>query len=176
MGLDISAYKRLQLLDVKVNEDEEPLDPATGAVLEDYTRVYIEEVFAERAEDLVNGGFYTYADRMGFRAGSYSGYSEWRDTLAKIAGYLPVPYNRFGKSEMRHDAAAWNATGGPFWELINFSDSEGSIGAKVSTKLLDDFRQYLPQARSEGDAFLEKYISWMKAFELAADSGAVRFH
>jgi hypothetical protein len=176
MGLDISAYKRLQLLDVKINEDEEPLDPATGDVLEDYTRIYIEEVFADRAEDLLNGGFYAYADRMDFRAGSYSGYGEWRNTLARIAGYLPVPDNHRGKSEMRHDAAAWNATGGPFWELINFSDSEGSIGAKVSARLLEDFRQYLPQAKIEGDGFLEKYNEWMRAFELAADSGAVRFH
>ena len=176
MGLDISAYRQLKLLKTRETEDGYVVDVTTGERLENYCYVFIEEGFEDRAEDLVNRAYYAYGDSMGFRAGGYSGYSDWRETLARIAGYPQVQYSGFRGVELRHDAAAWNATHGPFWELINFSDCEGTLGAAVAAKLVRDFQAYRPQAEAEGGSFLEKYLRWEQAFVMAADGGAVRFH
>lgn len=73
--------------------------------------------------------------------------------------------------------AVWNgkANGEAFVELINFSDCEGVIGAEVAKKLAADFAAYQDKAGDKGD-FARVYASWRKAFELAADGGAVCFH
>ncbi len=38
-------------------------------------------------DHLEHEAFYSYEDEFGFRAGSYSGNNEWRDALARLAGY-----------------------------------------------------------------------------------------
>jgi len=69
---------------------------------------------------------YSFADKQRFRAGSYSGYGEWRNSLATVAGFRSA----------RH---AWeNAHSGPFFELLNFADNDGVIGPEVSAKLARD--------------------------------------
>lgn len=109
---------------------------------------------------------------MHFRAGSYSGYNAWREWLAKtIHGVTPQtiwdnPDQYIGK---------------PFYELIEFSDCEGTIGPKISAKLAEDFRNYFADIDSldetdDVDCYKTKYRDWQKAFELAANTGAVCFH
>jgi len=176
MGLDITAYSNLQKLECVFNEDEEPLHPQTRQPFEYYFQAYINSHFPERAQDLENKAVYLYDDSFGFRAGSYSGYNQWREQLAHLAGYAAKPFARYDSVEMRHDAGAWGTTEGPFWELICFSDCEGVIGPAVCKKLAKDFADFQERAMSShDDIFRSKYDEWLIAFQLAAENGAVDF-
>lgn len=171
MGLDISAYQGLCLI-----------NPALAHELEDdpnSSSIYINKDFPARAADLPNPcRFSSSADSFGFRAGSYSGYSRWRELLAEFAAYHVEP-GRPGYAD-----SAWNADSGPFWELICFSDCEGAIGPSVSAKLSADFQERHTAAvawaharpNGDGDHFMHTYNNFARAFEMAAQGGAVSFH
>lgn len=168
MGLDISYYAGLIAVRPR-NPDEEP---DCGQVCFWHTH------YPERAPEIAEDTIYSYASSGSFCAGSYSGYNRWRDELAQLAGYPKAPYqDRYDGIQMRFDAGAWAASEGPFWELINFSDCEGTIGASVSAKLAKDFAEYQPKADAHrDDGFRSRYAEWRKAFETAQNAGAVSFH
>ena len=121
-----------------------------------------------------------------FHAGSYSGYGAWREKLAQLAGYEPIPYSRsYGdtKEFMSYSAAAWKSKGGPFWELINFSDCEGYIGSVDAAKLYKDFADYTKKANkmfkdenpyNSSYGFLPLYKSWKKVMKIVSKGGLVR--
>ena len=103
-----------------------------------------------------------------FRAGSYSGYNEWRNTLSELM---------LGVS----DYEVWNNLDEykerPFYYLINFSDCEGIILGDKLLKLLSDFENNKEKAKAYDDGYwTEKYFCWLKAFSLASDGGYVEFH
>jgi hypothetical protein len=160
MGLDISAYSKIRRLPLPTDEDH------SG----EHARIYPNPDFPEQAEG-IEDGYYEYEHGMDFRAGSYSGYNEWRNELARLAGYAPVE-----RDHSPYAAGAWQKKSGPFWELINFADNEGCIGPKTSAKLAKDFAEFQHNADLHPDEwFRAKYAEWRKAFELAADAGAVDF-
>ncbi len=170
MGLDISAYKGLKKLDATVNEDGEAVFRSTGETLDwqEYCTPYINPDFEGRAEGLEADAVYGFEASMGFRAGSYSGYNWWRRQLAVLAGY-------------GSDQKAFESDGGPLWELICFSDCEGSIGPVVSAKLAREFAELQPKVDALADTeeyayFRSLYASWREAFEMAAQGGMVDFH
>jgi hypothetical protein len=169
MGLDIIAYRRLAGPIISNDAD-------TGC----YTALN-DAGFESRGEGIQAGATYSGCDEeLHFRAGSYSGYAEWREQLAKLAGYPsvadatePVPQSKHGHT---HSAGAWGMTEGPFWELINFSDCEGTIGPKVAAKLLRDFIEYQSVIDVQAEPWFQSlYFEWRRAFEMAADHGAVVF-
>lgn len=180
MGLDITACKNITFVDCVYDVNGEPIDPTTRAPLSDDIRqVNINRDFRERADDLSDGAAFSAEKSMGFRAGSYSGYNWWREELAKLAGYQETKDDDSGTRDgtMRHDAGAWKATSGPFWELILFSDCEGCIGPKTSAKLAKDFADFQERADANPDnRFKELYTEWREAFEMAAQNGLVDFH
>ncbi len=184
MGLDISAYKRITKLDCVFDADGEPIDPATREGLNYDFRPYVNHDFPGRADGIEDQAVYIAGDSMGFRAASYGGYNAWREELAKLAGYPAVAVDRYntGNVQMRHDYGAFQATEGPFWEAINFSDCEGTIGSTVSAKLAKDFAEWDDRAKQHGESieqpnfFYSKYQEFREAFEMAADGGAVHFH
>src|SRR5438876_301239 len=148
MGLDISAYRQI------TNGD--PIDIASGkAIDDDYFSLYYIPEFQDRADGLVEG-YYRYAEKFDFRAGSYSEYNEWRDSLARLAGW-------------RNANQAFNAKGGAFWELINFADNDGIIGPKTAAKLAKDFADFQAKADTWDEPWWrEKYEHWRKACEMAS--------
>jgi hypothetical protein len=187
MGLDIAAYSGLTKLDVLFDSDGEPVDPVTRESL-DYD-VYdfncrINHDFPGRADGLEDRAVYKAVDSMSFRAGSYGGYNAWREELASLAKYEAVSVDQYntGNPRLRHDQGAWNQTGGPFHELICFSDCEGVIGPVVSAKLAKEFADWDERAKTHGDTlertdwFYPLYQKWRQAFEMAAQNGAVDFH
>jgi hypothetical protein len=163
MGLDITAISHAARVEGCHAED---------CSLEHH-KVYVNPAFPERADGLPDGSCWTARglDRFDFRAGSYSGYNYWRDSLSKMA--LGVPSSDvFGNEAYR---------GKPFYELIDFADNEGTIGSATSKKLHADFMGHMEQARqfaiAQGvDYFYEKFLEWEKAFAMAADGGFVDFH
>lgn len=177
MGLDVTAYSKIQKVDAVYNEYGEPIDPVTRKEFDDVAILYVNSDFPARAEDIENG-VYSYTEGFGFRAGSYGGYNRWREQLAEMAGYpIAQDPDPIGDPRQNHSAGAWQADGGPFWELIWFSDCEGTIGPAVCNKLADDFAKYQDKADMHDDEnFKHKYKEWRQAFELAANDGAVHFH
>lgn len=168
MGLDITAYSKLTLAVNPEMKDGELVDYDNHFTVSPTIIAWTEQNWPKRTEGVLPG-IYTFADCYGFRAGSCSGYNRWREWLAAFAGH--------GTPD-----AVWKAenASGPFVELIDFADNEGVIGPVVAAKLAKDFADH--QARAEQfmggqrDYWLARYADWRKAFELAADGGAVDFH
>ena len=121
----------------------------------------------------------------GFRAGSYSGYGEWRDTLAKVgAGFAGG-----SKEAWHHDGENY-----PFEELINYSDADGYMAAPITDKLCSDFVSFDKEMEDvvdkawlkihptieldgeEKDWFLAKWNDWKNAMCSASRTGAVIWH
>jgi len=154
MGLDIAAYKNLVPA------------PDGDSELRNYdVSVFVNPEFPGRCTEFVDGGLYNADKGIDFCAGSYSGYNTWRNNLATLAGY--------GGAE-----GAWKREGGPFWELINFSDCEGALGTAVCAKLYRDFAEYqnlAKQTEGEESRFYQKYILWMQASEDGAQNGIIKF-
>jgi hypothetical protein len=172
MGLDITAYRQL----VKAPAGSDP-----EADWDRCFRFYVNPEFSGRDAGLEPGTVYVRPEPSAtyeFRAGSYRGYNDWRNALARLAGFA------------RGAEQAWNdgLEHGPFIELINFSDCEGVIGPVVSAKLARDFAEWQERANSLAEKgrgapwcdapvwFLGLYAHWRKAFEMAADGGAVALH
>ncbi len=165
MGLDIIALENVEL--VRADGAEEGPHDDEG---EDLVYLYPNPDFAERADGMVPGAYRGKGGRHEFRAGSYSGYSEWRERLAALVDTTPEK--------------VWAGAVAPaFGELINFAVNEGTIGPKTSAKLAKDFEAWRSQAETwakampgeEGAWFMRSYDDWRKAFGLAANAGAVQF-
>lgn len=178
MGLDVTAYSKIAPIDCVYDADGEPIDPRTRKPLEGhFFTVFVNSDFPGRADDLKAGGVYTYDGALAVPCGAYSRYNRWRNDLAAMAGWPVGQYEQYGRMWDSNCVACWNGAQGPFSELINFSDCDGTIGTAVSKKLAADFAEFQTKADQYGDAaFLDQYALWRRAFELASDNGAVRFH
>jgi hypothetical protein len=177
MGLDITAYRKITKIDAVFDADGEPIDPATREPIDYDMRAYVNDDFPGRADEIEDRAIYKAEDSMGFRAGSYGGYNGWRNSLAKLAGYPLGQYEQYDRKWDSYCVACWEGKEGPFSELIHFSDCEGVIGASVAAKLAKDFADFQEAADGvDDDYFILKYAEWRKAFEMAADGGAVSFH
>jgi len=170
MGLDISAYRGLQeVADADLDEDGLPVDEnlwLAGKLIIEIT----EEHWPGRSAG-VTPGVYSFAEAFHFRAGSYTGFGLWRDALARLVLRMSAEQVWAARPE------------GPFVELIDFADNEGVIGPRVAAKLAKDFADHAAIAMAhvsddddEHGWFSEPYREWQRAFELAADGGAVHFH
>lgn len=170
-GLDLSVYEKLTAVrSPRVGSDGEPLEK---------NQVKLAPVgYPERFEGLRSGAVYQYQSAFEFRAGSYTGYADWRNELAKLAGYKQTPYRWFdGQTVLRYDATVWQQQSGPFWELIAFSDAEGVIGPVVCKRVYRDFVTFQTAASQHPDAdFRSAYADWTKAFAMCAHGGAIVFH
>jgi len=92
---------------------------------------WVDEDMARSLRGLQMGRCYeTSGNVIEFRAGSYSGYNKWRDELARRA--LDLPAATVWEDPSRFVEA-------PFFELINFSDCEGTIGPDAASDLATDF-------------------------------------
>lgn len=178
MGLDVSAYKNIKITEHSTdNEELYEMD-------DEYVNFSIDRNFNNHG-DLVSDFFYTFEDETGMCAGSYSGYNNWRDTLAMIAGYEAKQYENYeGKPALSHCVECWDGMQGPFSELINFNDCDGTIATDICKKLAKDFADFQEKAEAYGSAnkslerkwFLDKYNDWREMFEFASENGAVVFH
>lgn len=169
MGLDISAYSELT--------------PSTN-VLEDDRIVGITQSLLDQTEKDFPGrtvglsaGVFSFRGNLGFHAGSYGGYGNWRRKLSLLA--LGVTPEEVWKWDF--DVAMV-----PFYELIRFTDCEGYIGPETAYKLSVDFQSQRSKLELKSKAkprlevtkygFWPLYEEWQKAFELASDCGLVHFH
>lgn len=172
MGLDVIAYRKLQAVDALFDAKSKPIDRQTGKPITHYFQVNINPDFPKQADDLTDNSVWHYRDSFSFQ-NAYGYFNQWREELAKLAGYPLAQHEELDGLAMRHAAACWNGTTGPFSELIYFSDCQGVIGSVTSAKLVRDFIDFDEQAEANGDDFYDAYLNWQTAFEMAADGGAV---
>lgn len=187
MGLDITAYSHLErvgkhLKDPELNEGE-PGGIDDWCYYEGHVSAYAYSDFPQsfrgvpilgESRGFIEGGCYVTTDKTedhDFRAGSYTGYNQWRADLQEW----------FNPRRL---------TDGPFYELIWFADNEGTIGPEAAADLLADFQEHADAYTAahiedpatgrysvpDGDWFIAKYKHWTRAFELAAADGLVKFH
>lgn len=179
MGLDVSAYARIKKLDVLFDDDGDVIDPTSREPVEYDFKSYHNPDFPGRADDIAARGVYLAEDVVGLSVG-YGGYNAWREELAKVAGYPKGSFKQYGRNQESHCVECWKGAQGPFAELINFSDCEGTIGTAVSAKLARDFAEFESKAKAHesdmGERFYTLYDEFRAAFEMAADAGAVNFH
>lgn len=163
MGLDISVYSKIQ----KITDLERVENGDWSA---NVRRTHPE---FDRSLDIEEGYYEGVGERHSFRAGSYSGYNFFRNSLAK--GILGVSDKTVWENDEEYK-------GKPMYEIIDFSDCEGCIGPMVSKKLHKDFVdnrvKYLNYISESGDpTFYEIiYDDFTKGFELASNEGIVIFH
>lgn len=161
MGLDITAYGRL----VKISEEEIEFGNYGLPINERIKSFFSNPEFPYHISGINPNDFYICkGEKFGFRAGSYAGFNEWKNQLAQLGGYLN-----------RQDV--WNRKKmGPFVELINFSDSDGTIGYMIASKLAKDFKSYEGKAKENLTPFFyANYQNWKKCCEIAAKGGAISF-
>ena len=171
MGLDITAYKSIKKLGSCENYDDYEKQ------FDEYDTLYIvnsNKYFPGMMSGIETNDVYSYEDMYDFRAGSYSGYNRWRELLCKtMVGVLP--------------SLVWGNKdcfkGGPFIELINFTDCDGIIGPEMCKKLHKDFidnKDTIDNRQDVGDDleeyFERLYLEWCKAFEFASQDGCLVFN
>ena len=172
MGLDITAYEHFEMMDIDTSQmDDDQIDD----LYDEYTHVY--PSFLDQADGIPEGWAKTWGEQRSFRAGSYFGYNHWRRTLCEMA-------HGIDPDVLWENEADWK--GKAFFEQINFSDAEGVIGPKTCAKLAQDYRNNREKAMAWAasqevdprwnDYFGSLYDTWMEAFELAANTGFVKFH
>ena len=167
MGLDVSAIARVELTPEHAwGQDCEDDDHVLAVTLD----------FPRSSRGLIEGRCYRVDGPVhGFRAGSYDAYDHFRIRLCEAA--LGIPFGT-----LLLDPVAYADE--PFYELLNFGDTEGTIGSEAARDLAGDFAAgrdtVLPAmlaATPPADrAWLAQlWEDWSKAFELAGPGGLVLF-
>jgi hypothetical protein len=156
MGLDVWAYRGLKSVGPTTPEGEN-------------IEFYKNPDFPGRADDIDDSLAYEAEEVDSVYSAPYSAYGRWREQLARLSGWNTPEH-------------VWNARPpavGPFVELINFADDEGCFGPSVCAKLARDFAELQPKVDDVDDrvwvGFRANYARFRRAFEMAAQGGAVAF-
>lgn len=162
MGLDVTAYRMIAPApEAELDEGGYPVEWDSYIRITPELIQLTEQNFPGRTQGLAPGVF-GFVEAMDLRAGSYGGYSLWRDWLAKLVGFQSA--TDYWK---RADSTS------PFWELINFSDCEGYLGPVACAALVEDFARFTPDGNVYENA---KYQEWAQAVAIGADGGFLLFH
>lgn len=169
MGLGVAYYSKARRVppedEAAIRLDEDGAKEVADA--RGWVMPHINPHFPGRA-DPIEEGAYRAVRGGGFRAGSYSGYNVWRRWLGSLVD-VEVGDDWWNDPDVK----------APFFELLHFSDCEGTIGPVASAKLAEDFDRYREKARASDSSalqFFELYEEWAEAFHVAADGGWVDFH
>jgi hypothetical protein len=160
MGLDVTAYSKLVFVTSDTTEGLALLDENEWHT---YVHLYPAPGFEARF-DGQPAGYYRVEGELFHFWTPYSSYYRWRAWLSEQAQH-------------QAPAATWTSRapcqGQPFYELVHFSDCEGTLGPATSKKLADDFQQWA-EALASGDSS-GLYQRFQKAFALASRGGVVVF-
>lgn len=155
MGLDITAYENIREI-----EDNEP---------EYYFSGGWEQSNMEKIED--REVQVEFDNELDFRAGSYMGYGGFRKHLCQVVNKIEI--------EKLWEIKDISVKETPFYWLLNFSDCEGYIGTSYCEILFDnfkDFEQIFMEGTDKNSYFIEVYLNFKEAFEIAKNKGLVNFH
>ena len=153
MGLDITAYKNIRIRELEKDEEGEYYFCNSGF---EQSNMNIENKYVNIDFD----------EEFDFRAGSYSGYNHFRNSLCLASNNIT-------------DEDLWNSENKTlkFYWLINFSDCEGYIGTDYCKILYDEFVKYEKEIKLTLDEYHHRtYDNFKEAFRLALNNGLVSFH
>ena len=123
MGLDISVISQIRPIDIPEDielHSEEYYDWEKEQDFDGYVwNLYHHPHFTKQSEGLPESAVVGDGEEYSFRAGSYSGYGEWREDLARAAGYIGGAKDVWGQFENEPSGDVYAK---PFTDLINFSD------------------------------------------------------
>lgn len=157
MGLDITAYEAVELLPPHPHTED---CSDAGHILAFVTAPSFNQSLRGLEEHRC---YRSVGETYSFRAGSYSGYNRWREYLRQLVWGVSIDdFWVIGPDHYRHRE---------FFELIYFSDCEGTIGSEACADLAADFHRHTIHIPSSN-----QYADWKKAFDLASKNGCVRFH
>lgn len=183
MGLDVEAYERLgEYVGPYSDELAEQLEQEflDSPYDQEYvpTMVYVyNEDFPERLDALEPGYYRNEGVGYYFSAGSYDTYVQWRAMLARLVLDIDDSYDMSDSEGRRYEDE-------PFYPIIWMSDAEGTFGPETCALLALDFAEWeerleeLTGGRVDEfapESFMSKYRQFRRAFELAADTGCVRY-
>jgi hypothetical protein len=107
---------------------------------------------------------------------AYTSYGHWRDLVAQASCGMTTEA-LWGHLEVLDPDTV------PFYELLNFSDCEGTVGPLAAAELASDFtdeaRERFVRSLPEGmdpwsrEHFLEAWDGWRRGVALAAQSGLI---
>lgn len=174
MGLDIMYISKVKTSDELLDLGEELYEEFTFGVADE---------FKERCHSfpLSNGTGKVYvtpgSERDCFRAGSYSGYNQFRNLICLAVHGISA--DEFWNT--KH----WDEE--EFGALIDFSDCEGTICYSVAAELYRSFKnnrkrfnKYIESSEADIDwedqlYFMEKYDDWTEATRVASNNGLLIF-
>lgn len=163
MGLGIWAFSHIQPVcgEFEFENEQEIRDRRTQKLLPHLIGFRIDPKYKDWAAGIEPGQAYSYLSQENFHIGSYSYIAPFRDWLSRLV-----------------ENGLTDEPGDPFYELICFSDCQGTINAKISAKLHQDFVQFHAKAKTFSEAVYHilAYESFMRAFQIASLSGAVSFN
>jgi hypothetical protein len=162
VGLSVTAYSN-----VKIAESLPPLDERDDWEYDSFVKTNTQE-FLDSAPSLGDGLLLDIRNSTShtWHAGSYRGYNIFRRLLTNLVGYEP--------EEAWHDPEVYTTF--YFYELVNFSDYEGTIDSIASKRLLYAFISFRREFYNENPGWSYMYDEWIKGLTLAADNGILHFH
>jgi len=174
VGLDIRYYTKLKDIGNA---------PADGGYGDGQIVFYDNEYFPGRIAPWKDTILYSYdcsedREERHFRCG-YTSYSVMRNKLAKLAGYTATE-SKEPMATFLYSNGVYASECGPLFELLNFSDCEGTIGADACKKMVPEFEELWPQIEAEHvdgpfDHFRTFCEYLRRALKAGADKGAIRF-
>lgn len=167
MGLDVTAYNNIEIVKFAptwLEEYEDVPGMDEGYINPHFPHAVTVEV--DKDAECVYFEDTKLTERFHFRAGSYSGYSQFRSSLC----------TEFTDRQVWDNPEKYSNI--PFAEIINFSDCEGVfLGNDICEKLYNDFSyNYETYVEStEDDWMIRVYEDFIKAFGMARNDGIVIF-
>lgn len=165
MGLDIRGCSNIRFISEEYPEGL-PFDEKLKLVS------VFDEDFPEYVDGLRNG-YYSCEEAYHFHGGSYSGWGCRRRQLCEWHYKIP-PETVWENPELYK--------GQPFFEIIYFTDCDGTIGPITSAKLLNDFLGLRGQMEEDfkdeidnGYGIHSLFSDMIRALTLASQNGCLRF-
>jgi len=159
MGLDVSVYQNIKIIESENDDSEEFYE------VQDFRAFVINDSWKYKVKNLVYDAYYT-GDCVGPDFGyPYSAHMHFRNQLASISGDVYWPNGC-------DDEKA-------FFELLYFADNEGCLDWDISEKLYNAFvdnRELAISKLGYDEAFVRRYDVWTEIFKFGKDKGVVVFH
>lgn len=155
MGLDISAYKNVRIVEC---DEPEYRFYNQGWKQSNMPHIDNKEIQIE------------FDEQFDFRAGSYGSYNVFRNIISEtIHGISAEMFWKMSDKEMENKAFRW---------LIDFSDCEGYIGTDYCEILYNDFKEHGNKIKEacDNDTYKNLVDKWTHAFDIARNKGLVSFH
>lgn len=167
MGLDIHAYKTPAFADLPPAAPQDLDDLDEWLWENNYRRVWTNPDFPH-AEEGITRSYFTFEKEIDAFSGGYGYYNAFRESLADFSG--------------KTARTIWDAPESyrslPFFELIHFSDCDGTFGPVSTKALLEDLVEHAGEylAKTTNERFMHSYKVLLSSLREAGSGAILGFH